>query len=106
MYIGQIENAAIPSVDPVTAAYDGVRADTPVKPIDAIKAGVEINEKVLKTLKEAIESSTVMKAIAAQIRDIKLVNDYLTSSERKKIADAKVNLALAENEFTLLRVGK
>jgi len=104
MYIGQIENAAVPLVDPVTATNDGVRAVPPVDPIEAIKAGVEISEKVLKTLKDAIESSTVMKAIDAQIKELKLVNDYLTVSERQIVADAKVNLAEAENEFTVLRV--
>ena len=106
MYIGQIENAAVPPVDPVTATDDGVGVVPPINPIDAIKAGVVISEKVLKTLKAAIESSTVMKKIAAEIETIKLVNDYLTVAEIKLITDAKVNLALAENEFTVLRIGK
>jgi len=104
MYIGQIENAAVPPVDLVTATNDGVRAVPPVDPIEAIKAGVEISEKVLKTLKDAIESSAVMKAIEAEIKELKLVNDYLTVSERQIVEDAKVNLALAENEFTDLRI--
>jgi len=104
MYIGQIENAAVPPVDLVTATNDGVRAVPPVDPIEAIKAGVEISEKVLKTLKDAIESSAVMKAIEAEIKELKLVNDYLTVSERQIVSDAKVNLALAENEFTVLRI--
>ena len=106
MYIGQIENAAVPSADAVTATNDGFRAAPPVDPIEAIKAGVEISEKILNTLKDAIESSTVMKAIAQEIENIKLVNDYLKDGERQKITDAKVNLALAENEFTVLRIGK
>ena len=106
MYIGQIENAAVPPVDHVTATNDGVGAVPPVNPIDAIKAGVEISEKVLKTLKDAIESSAVMKQIEAQIKELKLVNDYLTVTDRQIVADAKVNLALAENEFTVLRIGK
>ena len=33
MYIGQIENAAVPPVDPVTATNDGVGAVPPLIPL-------------------------------------------------------------------------
>ena len=47
-----------------------------------------------------------MKKIDAEIKKIKLVNNYLSDYEKRLITDAKVQLSLAENEFTILRIGK
>jgi len=92
LYMSHIENAR------VLAAF------APIDPVTAIGQGVELNEKVLKTLKDAIRSSAIMKQIDAEIRKIKLVNDYLNDSEKRLITDAKVQLSLAENEFDILRI--
>ena len=100
-----MENAAVPLVDPNAAIENGVGA-VPIDPSTAIKDGIELSEEVMKTLKDAIESSTVMKEIESQIEKIKLVNDYLDAEEIRKVTDAKINLELAENEFSFLRIGK
>ena len=94
LYMGQIENARVLAAVP------------PIDPIAAIQTGVELNEKVLKTLKDAVKSSAIMKKIDAEIKKIKLVNNYLSDYEKRLITDAKVQLSLAENEFTILRIGK
>jgi len=95
LYMGQMENARVlataPPIDPATA-------------IEAINTGVELSERVMNTLKEAIESSTIMKKINAEIKKIKLVNDYLSENEKQMVTDAKIQLALAENEFTIMRI--
>ena len=83
-----------------------IAIDPGFDPMKAIKEGVELNEELMKTLKNVIESSSIMKKIQAQIHRIKLVNDYLEKKEIQMVTDAKVQLALAENEFTILRIGK
>jgi len=103
IYVGQVENAAVPLVDPNAAIENGVGA-VPIDPSTAIKDGIELSQEVMKTLKDAIESSTVMKEIESQIEKIKLVNDYLDAEEIRKVTDAKINLELAENEFSFLRI--
>jgi len=90
LYMGQMENARV-LADPITT-------------IEAINTGVELSERVMKTLKEAIESSTIMKKINAEIKKIKLVNEYLSDYEKQLVTDAKIQLALAENEFTIMRI--
>jgi hypothetical protein len=94
IYIGKIENGKVLAT-PVA----------PKVPTAAIKEGVELSIKILKTLKDAIEASSIMKKINGEIKKINLVVAYLTETERKMVTDAKVNLALAENEFTILRIG-
>ena len=83
-----------------------IAIDPGFDPMKAIKEGVELNEELMKTLKNVIESSSIMKKIQAQIHRIKLVNDYLSQKEIKMVTNAKVQLELAENEFTFLRIGK
>jgi len=103
IYVSQVENAAVPLVDPNTTIENGDRA-APIDPSTAIADGVELSKEIMETLKAAIESSTVMKAIHSQIEKIQLVNDYLDAEEIKKVTDAKVNLQKAENEFSMLRI--
>ena len=83
-----------------------IAIDPGFDPMKAIKEGVELNEELMKTLKNVIESSSIMKKINAEIHKIKLVNDYLEQKEIRMVMNAKVQLALAENEFTILRIGK
>ena len=100
--MGEIKDGKVLAI-PIATTIDPI---APISPIDAIKKGVKLSKEVMKTLKDAIESSSIMKEIDAEIRRINLVNDYLTENERRMVTDAKVQLAVAENEFTILRIGK
>ena len=102
MYIGQIENAAVP----ITAINNGLAAALRDDPTTTIMNGVELSKKIMKTLKEAVESSTILKEITAEINRIQLVNNYLEAHERNMVTNTKLNLARAENEFSYLRLGK
>ena len=93
--MGKIENGKVLAIPIAT-----------IKPITAIKVGVELSKKILNTLKDAIESSRLMKKLARDIKKIKLVNTYLTENEIKLVDDAKLKLALAEDNFSILRIGK
>ena len=83
-----------------------IAIDPGFDPMKAIKEGVELNKELIKTLTNVVESSSIMKKINQEIHKIKLVNDYLEQKEIRMVTDAKVQLALAENEFTILRIGK
>ena len=83
-----------------------IAIDPGFDPMKAIKEGVELNEEIMKNLKIIVESSSIMKKINDEIHNIKLVNDYLEQKEIKMVTNAKVQLELAENEFTVLRIGK
>ena len=99
--MGKIENGKVLAIPIAPNAID-----PGFDSIKAIKERVELNEELMKTLKNVVESSSIMKKINAKIHKIKLVNDYLEQKEIRMVTDAKVQIALAENEFTILRIGK
>ena len=67
--MGQIENARVLAAVP------------PIDPIAAIQTGVELNEKVLKTLKDAVKSSAIIKKIGRwTFKQVSKLNRYCINS--------------------------
>jgi len=93
IYLSQFENGKV-----------SAKVQKTVDAMNAIKQGVELNKDVLGTLKNAIEDSRILRLINKEIDTIKLINDYITSTERKLIQDAKQIIAVADNDLALLRV--